>query len=278
MATKSTLLRLSRRSAPTHRFLLPSFAPTSRRLSTVRTWRQTRQFSLLCANPIGLANGRSTQLLQPLQQQVRRLFIQTEETPNPASLKFLPGHQVLPAEFGASMDFRKSDSFSNSPLAKVLLRIGGVQGVFLGPDFITVSKTDGITWAQLKPEIFSTLMDFFAEGKPVVTAAQESAEHEASEDDDEVVELIKELLEERIRPMVQEDGGDILYQSFDHDTGVVTVKLAGSCAGCPSSTITLKSGVENMLMHYIPEVKRVDEVLEDDESHNARKLTWEPSI
>lgn len=175
------------------------------------------------------------------------------------------------------MDFRKTDSIKNSPLAKVLMQINGVQGVFLGPDFITVSKTESVTWAQLKPEIFSSLMDFFAEGKPVVTAALENVDHEANEDDDEVVELIKELLEERIRPMVQEDGGDIFYQSFDHDTGVVTVKLAGSCAGCPSSTVTLKSGVENMLMHYIPEVKRVDEVIEDDEL-NARKLSWQPSI
>lgn len=206
----------------------------------------------------------------------RSLFIQTEETPNPSSLKFLPGTAVLTEHFGKSMDFRKNDGASNSPLAKVLFRVNGVHGVFLGPDFITISKTDEISWAQLKPDVFASLMDFFAGGKAVVTEAQ-AGEHEANEDDDEIVELIKELLEERIRPMVQEDGGDIFYKSFDHGSGVVTVKLAGSCAGCPSSTLTLKSGVENMLMHYIPEVKRVDEEQQDDDP-NARKLTWQPSI
>lgn len=276
MALKNTLLRLSYRHSL--RGLIPrNGATSSPRLRRIINTPAAREMSMFTGNHAGLTRRSFSPLVVPVRQQVRGLFIQTEETPNPASLKFLPGHEVLPAEFGASMDFRKSDSFSNSPLAKVLLRINGVQGVFLGADFITVSKSEAVSWAQLKPEIFSALMDFFAEGKVAVTAAQENAEHEASEDDDEVVELIKELLEERIRPMVQEDGGDILYKGFDHDTGVVTVKLAGSCVGCPSSTITLKSGVENMLMHYIPEVKRVDEVIEDEDV-NARKLSWQPSI
>lgn len=212
--------------------------------------------------------------------QRRHLFIQTENTPNPASLKFLPGLEVLPAEFGSAMDFRKADVMKagHAPLAKSLLRVDGVEGVFLSKDFVTISKSEEVTWAQLKPEVFATIMDFYGQGKMAVTGPMPSEENGMdNEEDDEVVELIKELLEERIRPMVQEDGGDIFYQGFDPHSGVVTVKLAGSCAGCPSSTVTLKSGVENMLMHYIPEVKRVDEVVEDD-NVNDRKLSWQPSI
>mmetsp|Transcript_15028 Transcript_15028/g.17011 ORF Transcript_15028/g.17011 Transcript_15028/m.17011 type:complete len:287 (+) Transcript_15028:112-972(+) len=213
------------------------------------------------------------------QIQKRSLFIQTEETPNPASLKFLPGCTVLSSEFGQSMDFRKNESTHNSPLAMLLFRVNGVEGVFLGPDFITVSKTDSISWAQLKPDIFATIMDFFAAGKEAVTGEKtdnEARSSEADEDDDEVVSIIKMLLEEQVRPMVQEDGGDIFFKSFDEKTGVVQVKLAGSCAGCPSSTVTLKNGVENMLMYHVPEVTRVDEVL-DEEELNERTLSFNPT-
>jgi len=192
-----------------------------------------------------------------MKQFVRSMFIQTEQTPNPKSLKFLPGTSVLPAEFGIGMDFRKGDKATNSPLAKTLMRINGVEGVYLGNDFITVSKADSVTWAQLKPDVFGACMDFFAMETPAVT---EAIVTEAANDNEEseIVVLIKELLEERISPMVQEDGGDIVFVSFDEESGVVTVKLQGSCAGCPSSSVTLKSGVENMLMHYIPEITRVD--------------------
>mmetsp|Transcript_7469 Transcript_7469/g.9468 ORF Transcript_7469/g.9468 Transcript_7469/m.9468 type:complete len:292 (-) Transcript_7469:203-1078(-) len=211
--------------------------------------------------------------------QTRSLFIQTEETPNPASMKFLPGCTVLESEFGKSMDFRRGENMSNSPLAKLLFRVNGVEGVFFGSDFITVSKAENLTWAQLKPDIFATLMDFFAAGKTVVTGAKvdnKSQHAGCDEEDDEVVSTIKMLLEEQIRPMVQEDGGDIFFQSFDKETGVVQVKLAGSCAGCPSSKVTLKNGVEKMLLWHVPEITRVDEVLEEEEL-NERKLSFHPT-
>lgn len=209
----------------------------------------------------------------------RSLFIQTETTPNPSSLKFIPGETVLPKEFGSTMSFRKSDNISHSPLAKRLFRINGVESVMFGELFISIVKNDTIQWSQLKPDVFSCLMDFFDSEKPAVLAKkvdENGNENENEEEDSEVVELIKELLDERIRPMVQEDGGDIFFISFDENTGVVVVRLAGACEGCPSSMVTLKSGVENMLMHYLPEVKRVDQFVEDDEI-NERTLTWTPS-
>mmetsp|Transcript_8203 Transcript_8203/g.13250 ORF Transcript_8203/g.13250 Transcript_8203/m.13250 type:complete len:264 (+) Transcript_8203:57-848(+) len=208
--------------------------------------------------------------------QKRSLFIQTEETPNPASLKFIPGQQVLPEEFGTSMDFRNDTPTSNAPLVKVLMRINGVTGVLLGNEFITVRKAESLNWAQLKPEVFGAIMDFYAAGKPAVTALQPADEDDNGEDDDEIVALIKELLAERIRPMVQEDGGDIFFRGFDEDTGIVQVELAGACSGCPSSTITLKHGVENMLMHYIPEITGVESVGDVDVEPNARSLHFNP--
>ena len=140
-------------------------------------------------------------------------------------------------------------------------------GVFLGKDFITVTKSKGMVWQGLKPDVFSTIMDFYAEGLEAVRAgadvgASDTAIHD---DDDEVVALVKELLETRIRPAVQEDGGDIFYVRFDEDTGIVWLRLAGSCSGCPSSSVTLKNGVENMLMHYIPEVTGVQAVEEEED-------------
>jgi len=158
-------------------------------------------------------------------------------------------------------------------LAKRLFRIGGVKSVFFGSDFVTITKTDAIEWSVLKPEIFGTMTDFFATGTECVMededgsgdgAAAGDAGGEGSEDD-EVVLMIKELLDTRVRPAVQDDGGDIEFVSFDEETGVVTLKLQGACSGCPSSSVTLKSGIENMLMHYIPEVKEVIEA-EDGES------------
>lgn len=212
---------------------------------------------------------------RPNQEQRRGLFIQTEETPNPASLKFMPGQAVLPEEFGTSMDFRAGDNSSNSPLAKALLRVQGVTGVFLGGDFITVSKGESLTWAQLKPEIFGVVMDFYASGNDAVTGPLVEKQDEYAEDQSEIVMLIQELLEERIRPMVQEDGGDIFFKGFDEETGIVRVKLAGSCSGCPSSSVTLKSGVENMLMHYLNEVTAVVAVGEMDDDPNQRKLSFD---
>jgi len=215
--------------------------------------------------------------LPHLQLGVRSLFIEVEETPNPSSLKFLTGETVLPEEFGAAMEFRRGDNTTNSPLVTTVFRIGGVQGVFLGPDFVTVSKDDQVPWEVLKPEVFAAIMDAYSVDEAIVTGPQVKPEElDDGEEDSEIVMLIKELLEERIRPMVHEDGGDIFFHGFDEQSGIVTVQLAGSCAGCPSSTVTLKSGVENMLMHYIPEIKAVEALGEDDDP-NARKLSFHPS-
>ena len=153
-----------------------------------------------------------------------------------------------------------------SPLAMALFRLQGVRRVFLGPSFITVTKEEETDWAELKPETFAAIMDFFASGQPILSEEGAAGEADSScvadEEDDEVVLLIKELLDTRIRPAVQEDGGDIIYRGFED--GVVKLMLQGACASCPSSTATLHGGVERMLMHYIPEVLGIVQVEEDD--------------
>lgn len=182
------------------------------------------------------------------------MFIQTEQTPNPATLKFLPGVAVLP---GATANFTEAgDAAAKSPLAARLFEVDGVTGVYFGADFITVAKDDEKDWYLLKPSILGVIMEHFASGDPVMTeAANTDASAMASEDDDELVSQIKQLLETRVRPAVAQDGGDIVFQGFER--GVVYLQMQGSCAGCPSSTMTLKAGVENMLRHYIPEVTEV---------------------
>mmetsp|Transcript_20872 Transcript_20872/g.53090 ORF Transcript_20872/g.53090 Transcript_20872/m.53090 type:complete len:297 (-) Transcript_20872:638-1528(-) len=202
--------------------------------------------------------------------QSRGMFIQTQTTPNPQSLMFVPGKPVMES---GSQDFPNARAGMASPLAKRLFAIDGVTTVFFGADFITVTKKDDVTWAALKPLVFAAVMDHYASGEPVMSdagalAASDTAIHE---DDDEVVAMIKELLETRIRPAVQEDGGDISFRSFDLDSGIVTVKMAGACSGCPSSAVTLKSGIENMLMHYIPEVKGVVEAPPDESEEEGLK-------
>lgn len=191
------------------------------------------------------------------------MFVQTQSTPNPSSLMFLPGQPVLES---GSADFASARAAMASPLASALFRTDGVAGVFFGSDFVTVTKRDDASWAVLKPDIFAAIMDFYASGRPLLGGdpAQSSAGTEIHEDDDEVVAMIKELLETRIRPAVQDDGGDIEYRGFDPDTGTVRLKMVGSCRGCPSSAVTLKSGIENMLTHYVPEVKNVAQVLGDE--------------
>lgn len=192
------------------------------------------------------------------------MFIQTQPTPNPTSLMFLPGKPLLDS---GSKNFANARESMASPLAKRLFLIDGVSQVFFGADFITVTKNDEYSWAVLKPDVFAAITEFYAAGEPVlydVSSDPTSADHVINEDDDEVVSMIKELLETRIRPAVQEDGGDIAFRSFDDDSGIVTLKMMGACSGCPSSAITLKSGIENMLMHYIPEVKGVVEAAPDE--------------
>lgn len=189
------------------------------------------------------------------------MFIQTQDTPNPDSLKFLPGVEVLGK--GNTRDFPNQMSSLSSPLAKILFRIEGVKSVFFGGDFITVSKLEDAEWRIMKPEIFAVIMDFFASGLPVVSEHKPNADTEINEDDDETVAMIKELLDSRIRPTVQEDGGDIIFMGYDPADGIVKLRLQGSCSSCPSSIVTLKNGVQNMLQFYIPEVQGVEQVKDE---------------
>mmetsp|Transcript_34356 Transcript_34356/g.50303 ORF Transcript_34356/g.50303 Transcript_34356/m.50303 type:complete len:297 (+) Transcript_34356:168-1058(+) len=213
-------------------------------------------------------------------QQIRTMFIQTDTTPNPESIKFLPNRTVLPLNTDASTTgfyVTRSDAadIKRSPLCKMLFdNIDGIKSVYLGEDFITVTKYAEAHWKHVKTEVFSVIMDFYESGKLAVTDVEEITDTTILEDDDEVVAMIKELLESRIRPAVQEDGGDIRYVGFAVETGIVSVQLAGSCVGCPSSSVTLKNGVENMLMHYIPEVTGVESIEEETED-NGKEVVVE---
>jgi Fe-S cluster biogenesis protein NfuA len=180
------------------------------------------------------------------------MFIQTELTPNPATLKFLPGRAVM--ESGTA-NFTAVAAAAQSPLAQRLFAAPGVTGVFLGSDFITVTKDEESDWYQLKPAILGIIMEHLTSGQAVITAATGDAVAETGEQDSEIVVQIKELLETRVRPAVAQDGGDIIFHDFTD--GVVYLHMQGSCSGCPSSTATLKAGIENMLRHYIPEVQEV---------------------
>ncbi|MBT8412186.1 MAG: NifU family protein [Octadecabacter sp.] len=181
------------------------------------------------------------------------MFIQTESTPNPATLKFLPGQNVL--EVGTA-DFPSVDAATKSPLAKRIFAAGGVAGVFFGIDFVTVTKTDDVEWDHIKPAILGAIMEHYQSGAPVIEGEQAASGHaEHTGEDSEIVNQIKELLDTRVRPAVAQDGGDITFHGFDR--GVVYLHMQGACAGCPSSTLTLKMGIENLLRHYIPEVVEV---------------------
>ncbi|GJQ11624.1 hypothetical protein GpartN1_g4772.t1 [Galdieria partita] len=192
----------------------------------------------------------------------RGLFLQSQPTPNPDSVKFLPGREVVPNE--ASVDFPNAQTAQISPLAKRLFRIEGISSVFLGPDFVTVTKREDVSWSVLRPEIFEAILEFYASEEPVLLENLPESDTSIKPEDDEVVAMIKELLETRIKPAVAEDGGNILYRGYHPDTGIVDLELQGSCTTCSSSVVTLKSGVENMLMHYIPEVKGVREVVSEE--------------
>jgi len=187
------------------------------------------------------------------------MFIQTESTPNPATLKFLPGRTVMGE--GAVADFPTAQSASRSPLARALFDIPEVARVFFGSDFISVTKKDG-DWKQMKAPILGAIMDHFTRGLPVVEGTGEEVDDETQygDADPEIVAQIKELIDTRVRPAVAQDGGDIIYKGFDGGSGIVFLHLQGSCAGCPSSTMTLKNGIENMLRHYVPEVTAVEAV------------------
>jgi len=222
--------------------------------------------------------------------QRRSLFIQTATTPNPESLKFIPNGRLVLGHLGeGSSDLEEGEEtgierssagetngvhitrkdqtlISRSPLAKQLFNLDpGVKSTYLGRDFVTVTKYAEAHWQHLQTPIFGAIMDFYGSGQPALRDQPEITDTTILDDDDEVVAMIKELLETRIRPAVQEDGGDIKYVGFEEETGIVTVQLAGSCVGCPSSSVTLKNGVENMLMHYIPEVTNVVSLEEEDD-------------
>jgi Fe-S cluster biogenesis protein NfuA len=188
------------------------------------------------------------------------MFIQTEATPNPATLKFLPGKEVLRE---GTADFRDAAGAREaSPLAGRLFDIPGVTGVFFGYDFITVTK-DGPDWQHLKPAILGTIMEHFMSGQPVMAGTAPAAETSTTEEfydkaDEELVLTIKELLDTRVRPAVAQDGGDITFRGFEN--GTVFLHMKGSCAGCPSSTATLKHGIQNLLRHFVPEVQQVEQV------------------
>ena len=182
------------------------------------------------------------------------MFIQTESTPNPATLKFLPGQTVL--ETGTA-DFPSADAAGSSPLATRIFGVDGVTGVFFGNDFVTVTKSDETEWDHIKPAILGAVMEHFQSGAPVMEGESSAPSGHADHDgeDAEIVGQIKELLDTRVRPAVAQDGGDITFHGFER--GVVYLHMQGACAGCPSSTVTLKMGIENLLRHYIPEVTEV---------------------
>jgi Fe-S cluster biogenesis protein NfuA len=268
---RSTSIARSRASVAslTQRLVAGTYASTS----STRSVHHLAAAAAASTNPHPNHLLRHDQWTNPHQQQIRTVFIQTENTPNPESLKFLPsGMPVLENEDGTGYFVNKTDpkdDILRSPLCKELFEIDGVKSVYLGSDFVSITKYAEAKWQFMRPDIFACLMEFFDSNQPVLLDQPLITDTTILDDDDEIVAMIKELIEQRIRPAVQEDGGDIRYVSFEEDTGLVTVQLAGSCVGCPSSSITLKQGVENMLMHYLPEVTAVVSKEEDPEEGAA---------
>jgi Fe-S cluster biogenesis protein NfuA len=177
------------------------------------------------------------------------MFIQTESTPNPATLKFLPGREVVA---DGTANFSTADEAQRSPLAQSLFGVDGVAGVFLGSDFVTITKSGDKEWDVLKPQVLGAIMEHFQSGRPVIETA---GGDEAGAAEDDISRTIKELIDTRVRPAVAQDGGDIIFKRFED--GVVYLHMQGACSGCPSSTATLKHGIENMLRYYVPEVTEV---------------------
>ncbi|MFJ6025426.1 NifU family protein [Brevundimonas sp. NPDC092305] len=186
------------------------------------------------------------------------MFIQTEPTPNPNVLKFLPGRDVA----SDPRDFVNREEAAASPLAEALFDVEGVTGVFFGYDYLSVTReAQGPEWSQLKAPILATVMDHFVSGAPLFRDGGVADAAGPQGEDNEIVAEIKQLLDSRIRPAVAQDGGDILFDSFDEESGVLSLRMRGACAGCPSSSATLKAGVEQMMRHYVPEVTRVEQVI-----------------
>lgn len=190
------------------------------------------------------------------------MFIQTEPTPNPDTLKFLPGEIVAGAS--GPYDFESLEAAEPSLLAQALFGVDGVARVFLGSDFLSISKTEQADWKHVRPMVLAAIMDHYMTGMPVVQASADAAPVEEKEYEGETAEIvaeIKELIETRVRPAVAQDGGDIIFHDFDDETGIVRLSMRGACAGCPSSVYTLKQGIENMLRAYVPEVTAVEAAL-----------------
>jgi Fe-S cluster biogenesis protein NfuA len=184
------------------------------------------------------------------------MFIQTEQTPNPATLKFLPGRDVMARGVA---DFTTSADAEASPLARRVFAVDGVTGVFFGTDFITVTKAGDQDWYALKPAVLGAIMEHYLSGDPLLDPEAEVEEEAAGDGDDEIVKQIRELIDTRVRPAVAQDGGDIIFRGFER--GVVYLHMRGACSGCPSSSITLKNGIENLLRYYVPEVVEVRPVV-----------------
>ena len=200
-------------------------------------------------------------LLMPNIEEGNAMFIQTEDTPNPATLKFLPGQAVVP-EGRPPVNIERGGDISGAPLAEMLFMIPDVVRVFFGSDFISVTRGDDAQWKHLKPAVLGAIMDFYVAGGVPLSdqiAAPIEDEHVYEGVTLEIVEQIKELIELRVRPAVAADGGDIVFKHFNDDDGTVYLEMRGACAGCPSSTMTLKSGIENLLKHYVPEVNSVEQ-------------------
>jgi Fe-S cluster biogenesis protein NfuA len=186
------------------------------------------------------------------------MFIQTEATPNPNTLKFLPGREIAP---DGPREFENADDAEASPLAADLFVIDGVSGVFLGEDFIAITKTDAVDWDHVKPFLLGAIMDGLQSGRPILGEAEAQSGHANYEGEAaSIVKEIIDLIDTRVRPAVAQDGGDILFHSFVAESGTVKLKMRGACSGCPSSEMTLKAGIENLLKHYVPEVKLVEAV------------------
>jgi len=204
----------------------------------------------------GARPDRIVRIDQTTSGQTCDMFIETEGTPNPATLKFLPGREVMGY---STADFASAESAARSPLAGALFALPGVARVFLGGDFISVTRNDELSWQALKPQVLGAIMDHFVAGRPVIEGDDADATAEDVDPaDQEVVDQIKELLDTRVRPAVAGDGGDIVFRGYRQ--GIVRLHMQGSCSGCPSSSATLKHGIENMLRHYVPEVVAVEQV------------------
>lgn len=227
---------------------------------------QSLLFGKRCIHSILLEKKAIPLVISPFPRFSRCFHLGTEETPNPDSLKFFPGTQLMPD--GRTHNFSSRESSLCSPLAMRLFEVEGVKSAFFGLDYITINKDESVEWIEIQPDIYSAFSDFFSSGEALFSRDPDEFSPPRKEvdydgDDEEVVEMIKELIDVKVRPMVQEDGGDVEFLKFEE--GVVFLRMQGACSGCPSAPATLKGGIERMLMHWVPEVQGVVGVEGDEE-------------